>query len=246
MATVNDIILGAMQRLSTTDAIETLTADQATLGLRCLNNLLDMWQTERLQSYTVTRSTFTIVSGTQDYTVGVGATVNIPRPVLNNLERVTFQDTSVSPTLEYQLSSLTDDAWSKLPQRAQTAPLPTYYYYNPTYASGFGTLSFFQVPTSSTLQGVVYAATPVPEYAAVTDTVALPPGYRQMMETNLALQLNQFYVERGEVAGLAESALEAKMAVKRANIHPVDLSVDAGAIVQGANTSYYYSINQGP
>lgn len=244
MATVLDVITGAMQRIGTLDAIEVPTAADAALGLRCLNLKINTWALDGLQSYTRTRTTFTITSGTQDYSVGAGQVVNIARPSLNNLDTVHFQDTSVSPTLEYQLTQLTEDAWANLPQRTQTAPLPTYWYFNPTYP--YGTLSFFQVPTSSTLQGVVYVSTAVPEFSAVTDTILLPPGYQLMYETALALELLQFYPERQSVPGLPEAALAAEKAVKRGNIRPVDLSVDAGAIVQGPNTSFVYNILTGP
>lgn len=238
MTTALDICNGALKKLGVLAAGEVLSADDAGDALIALNGLLDQWASERLQIYTVTRTTFTITASTQNYSVGSGSTVNVVRPVYVN--DIHFQDTSVSPVLEYGLNALTDDAWANLAQHTITSPYPQSFYYNPTFPTG--TISFWPVPTSTTLQGVLYAPTAVPEFAALSTTVSLPPGYRHMLVTNLALELAPDY-DRQPNPALVEAARNSMASVKRANFRLSDLSMPPGAMVSGAP---WYDINQGP
>lgn len=241
--TVNDIITQSLRALGVIASNEVPSADDSFDALSALNRLLDQWKMERLNIYTITRTTWSIVSGTQDYTLGTGGTINVMRPVF--LDHVNYQDTSLSPTQEYLLQPLTDDAWSNVPQKALTSTRPTCWYYNPTYTTGFGTISVWPVPTSTTLQGVLYAPAAVDEFTAVTSVVSLPPGYRRMLVSNLALELAPEY-QREVHPGLVAASQDSKSAVKRANKRLMDLSVDAAALIQGRDRSFFYSINTGP
>ncbi len=185
MATVGDVITASLKDLGVLAAGEVPTAQDSADCLDGLNRLIDQWAAERLMIYTETRTTWTIVSGTQTYTVGVGGTVNIAWP--SYIEHVNFQDTSVTPTLEYQMQPLTDDAWSKLPQRTLQSPFPTCWYFD--YAFPLANLSLWPVPTSSTLQGVIYAPTAVTQFTSTATTISLPPGYWRMLVKNLAAEM---------------------------------------------------------
>lgn len=244
MATVLDtVITPALQRIGVLDAVETPTAADSAVGLRVLNGLMDQWAAENLQIYEPnTRTTFTITSGDGTYSVGASQTVNRARPVFVN--HVNYIDTSQTPDLEYQLQPLTDDAYASIPQKDLESVFPTTYYYNPTFP--YGVITFWPVPTSTTLQGVLYAPTAVTEFAAIGTSLSLPPGYKRMLETNLAMELLQYFPERGMPVGLDRAAADAKAAVKRANIRLMDLSVDAAALIQGRSRTYWYSIFSGP
>lgn len=247
MATVADVITASLKELGVLASGEVPTAADQSDCLDGLNRLIDQWATERLAIYTINRTTWSIVSGTQTYTVGVGGTLNIAWPAY--IEHVNFQDTSVTPTLERQLQPLTDDAWSKIPQRTLTSPFPTTWYFDGNYP--LGNLSFWPVPTSSTLQGVIYAATAVPQFASTASTIALPPGYWRMLVKALAVEMAPAYdkgdsLEPGGQPGLlVRQALDAISAVKSSNSKPMDMSIDGGALVQGRSRRYYYSIFTG-
>lgn len=231
MATVSDIATAALRELGVLGAGETATADEADDALTALNNLIDQWAAERLQIYTITRTTWTINSGDGEYAVGTGADVNVARPVF--VEHVNLIDTSTDPDHETQLTPLTDDAWSRMPMKALTAPMPTCWYYNPTFPTG--TLTLWPVPTDSTLAGALYAPAAVAQFAAINTSFALPPGYQRMVTKALALELAPSY-ERQPSPLLVEQAREARAVVKRANTRLMDLSIDAGALVQGRAT----------
>ncbi|NCV71604.1 MAG: hypothetical protein EBW55_13090, partial [Betaproteobacteria bacterium] len=94
-------------------------------------------------------------------------------------------------------------------QKTLQATYPGAWYYNPTFPTG--TLTCWPVPTSSTLQGVLYTPTPVAEFSALTDVVSLPPGYRRFLRTNLAVELAPtFQVQPSPVA--VELAVASKAA----------------------------------
>jgi hypothetical protein len=233
MATAGDVVSAALRELGVLAAGETATADDSADGLSALNRLIDQWAAERLRIYTVTRTVWTLTSGTGQYAVGPGLAVNVVRPVY--VDHVNFQDTSTSPDTEYPLDKLTEDAWAGIRYKAQTSTFPTSWYYNPTYTAG--ALDLWPVPTSTTLQGVLYAPAAVAQFAALTTAVSLPPGYEEMLVTALAIRLSPSYGRRVSPE-LREAAQEAEAVVKRANVRLSDLSVDAGALIQGGRGSY--------
>jgi hypothetical protein len=223
MATVADLITGSLQDLGSIAAGETPSAEDAAFGLSRLNSLLEQWATESLTAFKQVRSTWNIVSGDGSYSVGSGGNVNIARPAANHIEAVCYQDTATSPTQEYPLEGLTDDAWSRIPQKDLTSETPTCWNYGPTYP--LGTLDLWPIPTSTTLQGVIYVRTAVASFSLVTDSVSLPPGYERALRTNLALEMAPaFQVQPNPL--LVRAAQESLAALKRANWVMTDLSTD--------------------
>jgi hypothetical protein len=239
--TVRDIVTDAEQEIGVLAAGEVASAADAEIGFKSLNSLLDQWAAERLQIYAITRTEWTIVSGTEEYTVGAAGDVNIARPVY--IDHVNFIDTSPSDEIEYELQPLTDDAWSRVPIKDLESPFPTSWFYNPTYP--LGTLTFWPVPTSSTIKGVIYHPTAVAEFASLATTVALPPGYRRMLIKNLAVDLASPF-EREPSATLVQEAMETKAVVKRANKRLEDMHFEGGALIQGRNRRFVYNILSGP
>ena len=219
--TALDLITAAMKRIGVLDASEAPTGQEANDGLERLNDLIDGWGTERLTMYTSLRTTWPLVSGQAAYTVGAGGDVNIARPIY--VDDLQFIDTSQTPDLEMPLGLLTVDAYAAIPQKAQTSTYPSFAYYNLTYP--LATITFWMVPTSNTLEGVIYAPVAMSEMALST-TISLPPGYRRFLRDNLAVELSSEY-SVDPAPSLIQSAIDSKADVKRANIRLMDLSVDA-------------------
>jgi hypothetical protein len=239
--TVRDIVTDALQEISVLAAGEVASDADAGLGLKSLNALMDQWAAERLQIHSIIRTEWTIVSGTAEYSVGSGGDVNIARPVW--IEHVNFIDTEPSDNIEFQLSPLTDDAWSRVPIKDLEAPFPTSWYYDPTYPTG--TLTFWPVPTDANLKGVIYVPTAVTEFASLATAVALPPGYRRMLIKNLAVDLAAPF-ERDPSPTLVQEAADSKAVVKRSNKRLDDMQIEGGALVQGRNRRFIYNILSGP
>lgn len=236
MATFTDLATDALTDLGVIAAGETPETDDITNALRAMNRLLDQWAAERLNIYTVTATDWSIVSGTQTYSVGAGATVNIPRPIY--IDHITFKYTPATIPIELPMQKLTDDEWAAQPIKTLTSTLPQAFYYNPTYP--LGTLKLWPIPTNppSALTGTLYAPQQVGEFAAVTTVVSLPPGYRRMIVKNLAVEMAPSY-QRNLPQELRDAAVDAKSVVKRSNVHMTDMLFESGALGSAVPHTYY-------
>lgn len=220
-----DLCTLALKRLGYLQADETPSASDAAHTFQTLQVLINGLGTERGTMYEVRRSTWTIVSGTGTYTVGSGGDVDIARPVF--VQAINFIDTSQDPDLEMPLGLLTDDAYQAIPQKSLTAVYPSYAYYNPTYGDdGHATLTFWQIPTSTTLEGAIYAPVAVVEPSTSSATISLPPGYLRYLRDTLAIEVAPDFAAQ-VTPDLIESARVATADIKRANIRLFDLYVDA-------------------
>lgn len=227
--TVATWISDALMAIGVLDASGVPSANDKALALRTGNRLIGAWSTNRLLIYSITRTVWTIVSGTASYTVGTGGTINIPRPhsMQDNGATVKFIDTTQTPTIELGMTPLTDDTYQAIIQKTYQSTYPTSWYYNPTYtqASPYGTLTFWPVPNVSYLQGVFYSPAAV-QQVAITDTLAVPPEWERFLVTNLAVELKMYFPAATLSQELIEAARESKGDVERTNLRLVDLSVD--------------------
>jgi hypothetical protein len=239
VATALDLITTALKEINVLAIGEPLAAEDAADGLAALNRMVDQWSTERLLVYAMNRTTWPIVSGTGTYTVGTGGSVNIPRPIY--IDAVAFLDTSPTLPTEYPLSQLTDAAREGTVLKTITSPFPTCWYYDPFFP--LAALVLWPTPTSTTLQGVIYYPQVVTQFATLATTVAMPPGYEEMLVTGLAIALAGPYTRQVDPS-LRERAINAKALCKRANARLVDLSFDAGSLV--GNGGGLFNIYTGP
>lgn len=243
MATVAGAITAALQDLGLLESGETPSAEDSALALSRLNEWIDGLANESLTVYSHLRTTWTIVSGTASYTIGASGTINIARPVgPESILNIGFIDTSSTPDREQLLGRpLTEDAYAAINFKALESPYPQGWYYNPGYP--LGTLTAWPVPTSSTLQGVIYTQVPVAQFAAITDPLALPPGYARFFRTNLALELSSAF-QVPPPGALVQAAMESKASIKRANQRTSDLSTGLVAGIgsrRGLSSAAFYS-----
>lgn len=227
--TVQDVLNAALKRIGALAAGESPSAEESADAFACLNRMVDSWATERLTVYTVMRTTWTITANDGSYDVGATAgagNVIVARPVY--VQRITVIDTSQNPDQEIDLGPpLTDQEYAAIPAKALTADRPSCAYYDPTYP--LATITFCPVPTSSTLQGVLYAAAPVSQFAAVATTVSLPPGYEKALVANLAIEIAPEY-GRPVTVDLQRQADESKAAIKIANYRPLKMRCDEALV----------------
>jgi hypothetical protein len=223
VADVRDIVTGALQDLGVLAAGEIANAGEAIDGLSALNNLIDQLAAERLAIHQITRTTFAITANAQSYTVGVGGAVAVARPVYPL--RVTYYVTANTPIVEITLYQ--ESPQERMANAVKTLALsvPTEWYYEPTIASGFGTLYLWPVPDVSTLTGVFYAPEQVAEFASLSTQILLPPGYRRMLVKNLACEIASSY-ERTASDDLKAQAEDAMRVVKRSNLRLDEMSFD--------------------
>jgi len=232
-----DLIGASLKRIGVLQAGEPVSAEDAADGLLRLNDLVDSFAAERLVIYAVARTLWTIVSGTATYTVGTGGNVELVRP--QYIDAIKFVDTTGSPDLEMELEGpLTEAAYRGISLKGLTATYPTAAYYEPTFPLGLITL--YPAPTSTTLQGVLYAGQAVSEFASQFTAIALPPGYKLMLRENLAAALwPEWFAGQPLPPELRAEAIRTKQLIKTTNVRLADLSSDPGALIgwQGAGYS---------
>lgn len=242
--TLLDLVTRALFDLKVLQAGEVPTPEDAELARVTINDWIDGLSTEGLTIYTITRATWTIVSGTASYTIGTGATINAERPNgPADVENIGYINTALTPNQETLLGPvLTEDQYAAIPAKTLTTVFPAAFYYNPTFgATGFGTLRPFPIPTSSSLLGVIYVPAAIDEFAALTDTVSQPPGYRRFFRTNLAVELATAF-DAGVTPELMAAAVQSKANIKRANVRLADLSCgDAGQIFGASGPTNIYT-----
>lgn len=233
---VASLITQAAKRVNIIGAGQTIDGDDLTDMFTTLVYLMDAWQVERLTIPFLLRTVWTLTAtkGTiaNPYTVGSGGDIDIPRPTF--VDHVSYQNTSVSPTLELPLPLYTDDAWAALPQKNLTSVYPVGAYYNPTYAGNLGSLYLVLVPSGASLQGVLYAPSAVGRFTSTADTIVLPPGYLLAIRDNLAVQLGSTWRDGLPIDPLLfASARDSKRAIKQRNVRPSDLTLDAAVTARG-------------
>jgi hypothetical protein len=95
-----------------------------------------------------------------------------------------------------------------------------------------GTLYPWPIPTSTTLEWVIYHWTAITSVSALGTTVTLPPGYEELLITHLAIRLASPY-GRTVDPDLRMRASQAKAIVERANFRVNDLSFGGDALIGG-------------
>lgn len=237
--TVSKIFELALKRVNVIPAGQSMDAFDGNDAMFYANNWIDSLAIQNLTIPFVLRTTFPIVSGQQTYMVGYGGDINIPRPTF--IQHVNYIDGSLTPPIEREMEYLTDDAWAAIPIKTQTNPLPTFYYWNPTYAGGLGSLSFWLVPTSSVLTGVLYAPSPVAQFVNLNDALVLPPGWQWFIQENLAVFFAGIFRENLPVdPNLVKSASDALASIKRSNTRLLEMSIDP-ALTHDAPRSNIYT-----
>jgi hypothetical protein len=229
--TYRDLIQAALQDLQIVAAGDTLSADDAQLGLDRLNDWIDALALEGLTIGSVRGTTWPLVPGLNSYTIGAGlsgpGTIPIPKPVSpQTIAQIGYYDTTLTPT-QYILFGgvLTDQAALAERLPTLTAPVPTRFVYTPTLGST-GVLFPVPIPTATTLVGVIFTPSTL---AAVQlpDPVALPPGYRRFVRSNLTMELAAAF-EKPVPPAVARIAAESMARVKTANTRMSDLGFALG------------------
>jgi hypothetical protein len=244
VATVLSIVTQALQEIGAYGQGETLSAYNAQVCLLRFQNQLDAWQADQLTLAVNARLSFTIPSSTNTFTIGPTGDIVAQRPVW--IDEMNYVVVGSSPEVETIMAQMNDDQFNALSIKDLTSSYPTQYYYNTSFTSLNGSFFVWPTPTQdvkvyiATKQG---AAVPV----ALSSTVIGPAGYQDAFMYQLALRLcTPFAMPVPPL--LPGLAAEAYARVKRANMQPGLLGVDAALVptsggaynvLNDTNTGYY-------
>ena len=180
MATVEQTISRAFQLLGVEELNETLDDAFYTDAIYALNEMLYGWSIEGFMPVSTDEITHDLVSGTNSYTIGVGATIDVTRPT--EIIRAYVRDSAGYDT---ELDVISKGDYDRTPDKdIQGRPFDLYY--DTDYE--IGTLYVYPQPD----QGyTVFITIPAifSDYSVKSETVALPNEFLGPISYNLAVLL---------------------------------------------------------
>lgn len=184
MATVNDLIIRAMQIIGALSTGQTPSSDDANVCFLNLNEMLDGWNTERLNLYVPGSFSGNLLNAQQSYEIGPAAA---DFPTTNSVALIQtavtiFQATTVTN----QMSILNSEQWGLLTESGLTGYLPDKLFCD--YAFPISHLLVHPIP-NHTIAIQLYTWSIIAQFTALTDAVAFRPGYFEAMAYNLALKI---------------------------------------------------------
>jgi len=205
-------------------------------GLARLNEILDAWGTQRLTMPHTLRTTHTLTSDTASYTVGIGGTINIVRPIAIDWATI-VTDISDDPATEIQIDVLAPKQWMRIRQKALTSGLPQAVYYDRDWSAGLARLYPWPIPDVSTTQVVLYTKEALTRFEDLTTAYSSPPGYMRAMRLALAVELAPEFGGSTRPS-LARDAAEALGDIKRPNLQLERLDLDPAIVGEGVGWNY--------
>lgn len=231
-----DIIKSALRLVNVLGSGANPTASEAEDALAILNQMIDAWQIDRLMIYTVNRlaldingNAFTLQSGKQSYSVGVGGLFNTPRPARIDAISLIYLSNAAQP-LELPLEPQTDEMWAAIPVKNVTGTIPTKFWNDLNFPAM--NLNFWPVPTQAN-QIVLYAWQLLAFFPNLASKLQFPPGYLECLRYNLAVRLAAEFGVQQIPSTIPALANEAMAKVKSFNIPLIDLGMDSALTGNG-------------
>jgi hypothetical protein len=188
--------------------------------------MLDEWETDNLVVPVVERVLFNLVSGQQIYTLGPGGNFNHARPVRMDRASVMSNNNPQQP-LELPLKVLDIGQYQRLPVKLVQSALPTKLYWD--YAAPLMNLTYWPKPNVGNLQTALYLPTALAQLTGIDIQFYIQPGYYNALSYNLCIRTCGLF-ERQIPSDLPKLADDAIGNIRRANIHPEIIAVDAAII----------------
>lgn len=233
MATVLEIITDSMQDAGILSSNETPNASDAQKAFRLLNRMLDADSTEDLMIYNNVQEVFNLVSGQQVYTIGVGGDFNTTRPI--DITEIYMRDTNGN---DLPVAMLSYAQYADILSKPITATIALSAWYN----SGMPTssITFWPVPAQTSYRAVIWSWKPLTAFTTLADSVILPPGYEDYIESNLAVRCCRAF-SRPVPPEIQLWADESKLKLKKLNIDVPILGFDS--VLVNSSTSNTYPIS---
>lgn len=182
MPTAQSYINRALRLVNVIADGETPNSSIATDCLTILNDMLGLWNIDKLLIYQIEENTHTLVAGTATYTVGSGATINITRP--NKIQQAFIRDSS---NYDGKMSVINQEEYNRITDKTTQSDFPDRLYYDPGFANG----TIYLYPTPSTANTLhFFNWKPFSTFATLVTSATFPDGYNQLLTYNLAVLIS--------------------------------------------------------
>jgi len=183
--TMSNILYDAFALINVHDDSETLPADMWDYGKRKLNQVMSLLST-RKSTWLVDQVTVTLTPGTESYTVGVGETIDNPKPLqVSDAWRVT------SDGYDIPIMVVSRDEYMSMSNKSLQAPA-TMVYYDPRRDTG----TLYVWPTGTTTENsiIIDAQRPIQDFDAEGNNPDLPKEWVLYITHLLATFLAPKYI----------------------------------------------------
>lgn len=179
-----DLIASSLRLIGVLASGETPSGNEIADALVILQQMMDSWQSERLNIFTLNINEFPMVPGQQVYTLGTGGNFNMTRPASIERMSVVWLANPAQP-LELPLEMVTDGGWQAIPIKLISSTLPIKCYDDGAFP--LRNLNFWPIPTI--VDNVrIYSWAPLTTFDLTTD-ITFPPGYLKAIRYALAVDL---------------------------------------------------------
>jgi hypothetical protein len=225
--TANDIITDALSSIGVYSPGSALSASDARICLHKLNDMLDSWSNEPLAVYANQSQTFSLLAGVAAYTIGPTGVWQGTRPLMLDASDGACVLTDQNGDQTYP-RVIEQDEWNRTGNKLiGTSDIPTVLFYDAQYPNGI--INLYPTPTDGSYTLTFQARLQLKDFATLQANMYLPPGYKDALQTNLALEIWEIYKPNGSEPPplLMERARRAKGKIKRSNLRANPASFDA-------------------
>lgn len=234
--TVRDMLTECLRDINVVAYNDTPRAPDIFLALRRFNTFIDDLKAQRLFISKTLRRVYDLVASTASYQIGPTAVapnwVDV-RP--EDIGLAGYVDSVSNPTdpTETPMTVLTDAQWARTSIKSQTSTQPTALWYETSFP--LGRVWLRPVPTEAG-KVALYVPTPMDEVSVDSTGLAtalyLPPGYRSMIQSNVALDLCDPFEKVPSPTLISRAALSMSR-VAKANIKIGKLRMPDGLSARG-------------
>lgn len=174
--------------------------------------------TEAVVSGGANDGSYTVVSSVFGANTVITVAEAVPSSTITATTITAF--TSDNSTIEIPRTIYTDEAWQSIQIKSLTNSLPTGVYFNASYARDLAVIQLWPVPNIATNALVLYRRNMLATFADLaTTSYAVPPGFEELLEYNLAKRMLTPYAVKDENvrADVLRGAMESMAIVKRTN-----------------------------
>jgi hypothetical protein len=178
MTTLRKLITQSLGRAGVITKGETPSALEVSDGRDMLNDLMASMSNDSMVIYARSLESFTLSGGVPEYTIGSGGAFNTSRPV-----RIVAAYIRIGTT-DYGLSMVNDESFASVVTKT-TGGIPEFL----NFDNGFplAKIKLYPVPSES-YQIFILMEKELSNYE-LDDNIELPPGWKRMLVTNLALEM---------------------------------------------------------
>lgn len=231
MATVLNVIDGALKMLLVLAPGGTADTNQQADGVILLNLMIDSWRGEKLMCPWIVQESFALTSGDGQYSIGPGGDFNATRPM--SLENSCFVRVS---SVDYPITLINEAQYNSIPDKTVTGSFPQMLYYEPIYP--LGVIKLWPLPGSG---NTLYLSSlkQMDSIAGTGTTISVPPGYDLAYRSNLAvLWASHFGLPIHP--SVQKTAFRSKRNLRQNNARIGVLSVDVAATSRFPSSGYVY------